>query len=273
MSDTPAASQPEIVDQAAFRAKLGMRLVFWSTLSIVLLAITIMGAAGFTTWKTGDSDPVMESAHLLLTTLLPLFGTWVGTVLAFFYSKENFEAASRNTLAMVRTTSQTLAETLVSATMIETWKIRCLRLPPDGTLAAVTVADMTKAFEQAIDGKPITRLPILDASGRCKAIIHRSIWLEMQLAASRAAAPDAAPDPTLAPLLALPRPTTLGATFGDLVAKSFIAIAPERFLAEAKASMEREALYQDLIVTRGGRLDEPLVGWLTNIAIARASRA
>lgn len=75
-----------------FRAKLGTRLVLWSTIALVLLAVVIMVGA----FLTKDPDRILNTAQLLLSSLLPLFATWVGTVLAFYYTKENYYAHGRS---------------------------------------------------------------------------------------------------------------------------------------------------------------------------------
>ena len=42
-----------------------------------------------------NSAEEAEMQRLVFTTVLPLIGTWVGTVLAFYFSRENFESARR----------------------------------------------------------------------------------------------------------------------------------------------------------------------------------
>lgn len=262
------------VDTAEFRAKLGTRLVKYSIGAVTVLGVAIMGAAAYADIKADDgtADNIMEAAKLLLTTVLPLFGTWVGTVLAFYYSKENFEAATRSTVDLVRTGIDGLARTAVTAAMIPMWKVSALRIPADETLADIAFADVEKAFAAEIEGRPISRLPIIDGSGVCRAMLHRSAWIEMRLAGPNQTPPVAANAP-LGAFLVIPHPTTLGKTWHDLVTKSFQTIGPERNLADAKSLMERDPLYQDLIVTATGAPTEPMVGWLTNIALTRASRA
>jgi hypothetical protein len=56
------------------------------------LSTEIIGVA----WgKNSSGAEVAAAAKDILATLLPVIGTWIGTVLAFFYSKENFESAAR----------------------------------------------------------------------------------------------------------------------------------------------------------------------------------
>src|SRR2546427_1451912 len=41
-----------------------------------------------------------EMARLVFASVLPLFGTWVGTVLAFYFARENLQAATDSTIRL-----------------------------------------------------------------------------------------------------------------------------------------------------------------------------
>ena len=65
-----------------FREKLG--------LIVIIISVIILGLVGaIIIWK--DSS----KAQFVYTSLLPMVGTWVGVVLAFYFGKENYEAASK----------------------------------------------------------------------------------------------------------------------------------------------------------------------------------
>jgi uncharacterized membrane protein len=105
-------------DEVSFRAKLGSRLVIFATIALVVLAAIVMSAAAY-----GSPGSIKDTAQLLFSSLLPLFGTWVGTVLALYYTKENFGSASRNTLDLVRSVSQRLASTKATDAMMPRTKM------------------------------------------------------------------------------------------------------------------------------------------------------
>ena len=113
---------------ADFRARLGTRLVLWSTVGLVLLAIVVMGAAAW----TGKPDTILNSAQLLLSSLLPLFATWVGTILAFYYTKENFQTATQGTLDIVNSVGQRLASTKITEAMMPRSAIVYISVPAEG---------------------------------------------------------------------------------------------------------------------------------------------
>ena len=82
------------------RARLGIRLVFFSTIALVVLAIFIVVGGGIAEYKSQTGGPFKDTTQLLLSSLLPLFGTWVGTLLAFYFSRENFKAAAESGTAL-----------------------------------------------------------------------------------------------------------------------------------------------------------------------------
>src|SRR4051812_10658430 len=85
------------------------RLAFWivgaSVAGVVLMsAIAILAA--------GKERP--ETSRLVFSSVLPLLGTWVGTVLAFYFARENLEAATESTLALAgRETAQPVAAVMI----------------------------------------------------------------------------------------------------------------------------------------------------------------
>jgi hypothetical protein len=250
-----------------------MRLVFWSTLAITFLAVVmIIGAIVVTFSEGGDKKAVMETSRTLLSTLLPLFGTWVGTVLAFYFTKENFEVASRTTMELVKTASGVLDTLKVAEKMIPRWRISGVVVPAGKAIGDLTGEVIAAGFESTVDQKPISRLPFFDEKGAALGILHRSIWMEMRVAGSALATPYAPTEP-FSKLVTLPNPATSGKTYGDVITGSFVFVPPTASLAEAKRAMEALLGCQDVFVTADGKPDQPVVGWLPNVDIARASRA
>ena len=78
------------------RAKIGRRIVYFALTVLGLLGLAAIGAASFS--KNESFGQVKD----ILGMLLPVLGTWVGTVLAFYFSKENFIAAAQQTSNLVR---------------------------------------------------------------------------------------------------------------------------------------------------------------------------
>ena len=251
-----------------FREKLGVRLVLFSMLALGVFSIAALVGAALT-----NAETFQRTAQLLIASLLPLFGTWVGTVLAFYYSKENFEAASASTLDMVKLVAQKLSSARVSDNMMRRESIIAETIPAGKAIGDLTIAAVEKRFESiGANGRRISRLLILDGSGVCLAILHRAIFAEMLTIALRDDKIDVSTD-TLAPLLAKPYPSTETVTYGEFIEKTIACVAEDRSVADAKAEMEKIPGCQDVIVTIAGDRRAPIVGWISNIDIIRASQA
>lgn len=249
------------------RARLGIRLVFFSTIALVVLAIFIVIGGGIAEYRSqSGGGQFQQTSQLLLSSLLPLFGTWVGTVLAFYFSRENFEAANRGALDVVRSISQRLGTTKVTDAMMPRASMITLNLAAGQTLDKVLVSDVTDKFNAVgVNGQRISRLPILDADGRYVAFLHRGVWTEM--AATAAGATE------LGQLLTAEYPLAKGQNYGDFIRRAAGFVAQDRSLGDAKAVMDGIAGCQDIIVTEHGKADEAVVGWISNIDIGRLSQA
>src|SRR5664279_4083891 len=77
---------------AATRKRLAMSVVAISAVGIIAISGLTIGFAG--------SSNRADTSKLVFTAVLPLFGTWVGTVLAFYFAQGNLEAATNSTLAL-----------------------------------------------------------------------------------------------------------------------------------------------------------------------------
>jgi len=252
------------------RAKLGTRLVFWSTIALTGLGAVIIVSAAI----TGKPDTIMGAAQLLLSALLPLFGTWVGTILAFYYSKENYEAASQSTLDVVKSVGQRLRSTPVASKMMPASQVVVAQLPSDGSIGSLKVSDIETKFDTVGgNGQKISRLLIANATGACAGILHRSVFTEMLAEGLQDTPPIDVATATLSSLLTKECRASKGMTYGDFIQKTIAFVAQDKTVADAKAAMEQIPGCQDVIVTKTGDKVEPMIGWLSNIDISRLSAA
>src|SRR5690349_3631468 len=119
----------------------------------------------------GLADKPADAARSLLTILLPVLGTWVGTVLAFYFARENLEAAAAATADTLRLTGRQTAQPVTAAMLPEAdWTAFDV---PDGTqLSDVKIGDLRKAMSKK--DPPSRRLPIRDAKRVVRYVIHDS---------------------------------------------------------------------------------------------------
>ncbi|MGE5468762.1 MAG: hypothetical protein ACM3Y9_15175 [Ignavibacteria bacterium] len=247
-------------DPSRLRDQMGARIVYYS---LAVLAVLGVAAIVATMWF---SDAEARFGHIkdILGILLPVLGTWVGTVLAFYFSRENFAAAAEHTRDLVSqlTPDQKLQGIPVTQAMIamdaaDTVKL-VLAKPEDQVRLKADILD-TFLPEGARN-----RLPCVDATGKAKYVFHRSI-IEGFIA--RTALEQPGQDLTaltLKDLLASDRVQQIVTAFG-VVAKS-------ANLSAAKAQIDSNPDCSDVFVTEDGTRNGKAVGWITNVVVAEKSR-
>lgn len=177
----------------------------------------------------------------------------VGTVLAFYFGREQLEAATRSITAMARelTPEEKLRAIKVTEKMIPLTNAYLTKEDP----ATVKLLDVLKGLEASRKGD---RLPVLTSDQKSRYVIHRST-IDRFIAKSATAGKtkDELENLTLADLLADP-------DLKDML-QTTVAVVPETAtLADAKRAMESQQWCQDVMVTPAGSRAEPVTGWITN---------
>jgi hypothetical protein len=199
---------------------------------------------------------------MVFNALLPLLGTWVGTVLAYYFSSKNFEAASQSVERMVTlTTEQKLAQIFVDKEMIPAARIVVAQIPAGKAAKDVPLKDLRSRL-----GGKITRIPIVDANGIVQYILHQSGLFKF--IADKALAGTAASDIDKLTLQDLVDDAELKNWVGNIVF-----VSEQASVGAAKQAMEAQPGCQDLVVTKTGSKTEPMLGWMTNTDIGRLSKA
>jgi hypothetical protein len=241
--------QPEIAEIA----KLVLGIAGGAILGISF--ITLVGGA----W-TG-AQQFEQTSQRVFNALLPLLGTWVGTVLAYYFSRKNFETASNSVERMVSlTTEQKLGQIFVEKEMLRPGQITVYQIPAGKTPADILLKDLRNTL-----GGKVSRIPVVDSNGVILYIVHQSglfRFLAEQALAGKAADIDK---------------LTLQDLVTDADIKNWVSniayISETASVAEAKNKMEQQEGCQDLIVTKTGNKTEPMSGWMTNVDIGRLSKA
>src|SRR3954451_14190864 len=131
------------------RRWLAQGIVGVSVIGIVVISAVAILAAG--------SGNRAEMSRLVFSSVLPLLGTWVGTVLAFYFARENLQAATDSTLAL----SGGRTETLVTKVMIPEADILAHDLAANEDPKAVTLAAVRQTMAKM--DPPGRRVPIRNA--------------------------------------------------------------------------------------------------------------
>jgi hypothetical protein len=272
------------------RQKLAVTIVMAGLIVVGLLCVSLIVVAGIT--KNPDAK---DATHLVLSSVLPLVGTWVGTVLAFYFAKDNFETASRATKELLgaegKLKSIPVTKAMIIADKIDAFKLGSKAVMPNGSAIDVPKVADDISVDSALDflnAKNRTRLPVLESDGRCVYVAHASV-LDKFCSDELRKSQGSQTIPTGQTQSAAPAgaamasaPAQCPRTFKDFRQKSpklfdsilgWACVPETASLADAKHAMETTPNCQDVMVTKTGKADSPVVGWLTNIEIAQNSKA
>jgi hypothetical protein len=249
--------------ESIFKNKVALTLVIFSVLAVTILGIVSMIFAS----KFENTQEGFSALQYVVGAFLPIFGTWMGTILAYYFTKENFESANQNTQALVRhitTSAQKLASLKATEKMIylsaiayEEWD--------DATTINKKIADVLKAYET----KKVNRLPFMTKDKILKYIIHKSVFDSFLVKET------GQPDANIANITLNDFFTKVKKNYPDLQSyidngAGFISI--EGNLSDAQAIMEKNKNCQDVFVTNTGNKNEQIIGWITNRIIEENAR-
>jgi hypothetical protein len=238
----------------------------WVALGVLIIAGFGIALVATISLLLGTQVTTDQNRFLVLTvfnTLIPLFGTWVGTVIAFYFSRENFSAAAQSTRELIQQFGDDrLRQTPVDRAWTPASAIRGVTLSQGQSDANVTVQQL-----QGLLTDTVTRVPVFENTGAIRYVIHQSMIYKFiaDNRGLRITEAGAERDATLADFLGRPDLRTM-------VTKIAI-VAKNTTLADAKAAMASVDGCQDVFVTATGQRTEQVVGWITNVDIATYSRA
>jgi len=232
-----------------------------------LTAIAILGIASIAfTAIYSEPGEVITAIKDILSLLLPVIGAWVGTVLAYFFSKDNFESASRSTQALFKefkTSEEKLKTVIAEKVMIPINNSEKMILEKEGIESEKKLkTDLIDGLMEKDKSFPKNRLPILDSKMKPKYIIHRSIidkFIVKSIADGKKM-----DDLTLQDMLD-------DIDFAKYLKESYGTMKPTASLAEAKYLVDNIDVCLDVFVTEDGTANTKVVGWITNVIVSKES--
>jgi hypothetical protein len=233
-------------------------------LALIVLVVSIGGIAVLAVFLL-DKDPTKFDR--VFDSLLPLVGTWVGTILAFYFTRENYEAAGRQVSEITEklTPIERLRAIPIISKMLKREQMVSLNITEDKPVDNIfLVGDILNTFKT----KNINRLPILDENDHLRYIIHRSM-IDKYLA-QKALQPEFTTEQLNA--LTLKELLEEDAALRNLFETSFTVVRADANLAEAKIEMEKIKNCLDVFITIKGTKNEPVMGWLTNLIISENAK-
>jgi hypothetical protein len=227
-------------------------------LSVCATGIIIIAGAAIWAADSGNREGI---TRLVFVSVLPLFGTWVGTVLAFYFAARNLEAATASTRSLSETSARlagvATAATLVSEKMIPWAEMKVLTLT-EAEANDLNALPLSKLWGELEQIRPLDRLPLVGPDRTIKALVHRSL-----LTGFAARQPGTLPDSLLNQTV-----NELNDEEKRLLRETFALVAASATLGEARTRMRVIARCHDVIVTETGAATEPVAGWLTDSDLA-----
>ncbi len=229
----------------SFRETVARWIFFLSIGGIVVLS-------GLVIWMNPDQSMTV------LNMLLPVFSAWVGTVIAFYFGRDNFESANKQVRDMFeRLSPAERAEALITTIMRKEKEIINFVIEDGKTDADYKLQQLYGKFNSKV-----TRLPVVDSKKRPKYLIHDSRIAKYVEQGGKL-------DDNLKTFI--DEESKRQREYG--VNKGFIVISEACTIASAKQKIEEIPGCQDIFVTKGGSPDEPLTGWVSNTRLAKSLEA
>lgn len=179
-------------------------------------------------------------------TLLPLWGTWLGTVLAFYFGKANFEAASKVIKNM--TPDEKIANLLVKDAMVPLVDIVVLNYDTEKSVSLKTILDYERF-------KPYNRFAVFDSNNIVKAMINRGTFFEFMYKKSSSPTQELTLDDLL---------KTDDANIKNTLNYDYCFVPINATVLDAKKKMDSIAECHNVFITLNGKATEPVLGLLTN---------
>jgi len=212
------------------REWIAIAVLVCSFLSIIAIAIV---------YGVGSKD-----VEGLFNSLLPLISTWVGTVLVFYFGKENFEAATKQYTQIINKLSPDLLDDIqAKQVMIDKYTMVYLDITDDKIInfSSKNLSDFLGSIKKS-------RLPILEGN-TVKYVIHKSTF-DAELAAS----PESETNKNFEKFkVAHPEIGQFG-------------VVKEDDTIESARNMMKKNNYKDIFVLDA---DKNMMGWLTDSSIIR----
>ncbi len=261
---------------AAIRSRIAPIVLAIGSAAIIVLALAlILEFSSLSMQNKTLQDKIDVVLSGVFNSVLPVFATWVGTVIAFYFTNESYRAAAQSTRESFSAGQERLKATPVKAAMLPLARMVAYKLPQGGSLETIPLKDVdAKYAAQGANNDRVSRLAFLDADGKFVAVMHRSIWMEL-LAGNLRTNPQLLQENGAVGLLiaANVAAATPPRTYADFIKNTVAFVGVDQSLADAKTAMEAVKGAQDVMVTQSGAANAAVIGWIMNTDIARMSKA
>lgn len=214
-------------------------------IALILIGLTIIAIIVISSIylsSATDAEKKAVTAEKIFNALLPMFATWVGTVLAFYFGRENFESATKRYEKIItQLTPDVLDDITVEQIMIDIKTMVVQQLVDCSKKNIKELAEFLESINKS-------RMPVLE-NEKIKYIIHKSVFDE-----------------------AVRKKDNQPIKFDDFIKEynptvtSFITAYKTDKLEQVLEKMQKQTMIQDVFIVDG---DGKVIGWLTNSLIFR----
>jgi hypothetical protein len=252
------------------RGRLAQVVTMWAMLVILALAIVMLLMSGWHAAIAKDNAvdaqrQFIDTGKYIFAAIVPVVAAWVGTVMAFYFGKENFKAATDSVSQIARqfTSQDKLGQTPVEKIGMAISDVDPLRLGDGQTKENISLEQV--ASKMTTPNPPFERLPILTSKGAPYMVVHRSVLTDFLLEKKNdPAAKDKTPAQFNLSELVTAQPW--------LETDSFGTIAPSASAVDAKNVMAQHPKCADVFVTTDGTPTSTVTRWITNIDLLQAAQ-
>lgn len=223
----------------------------------VSVATAAFAIIGYLAPQNGRIDPEKAAASLtvLLNALLPVMGAWIGALIAFYFARDNYIAATESAKVLLGDRTPQLETIAAGDAMIKLPQMEVVRTPEE---------DAKPVKGQILDrfvAKGLSRLPVLTTGNKPKGVVHDSVVQQFLIEQPANAAP------TLAHMLADQK-------VAKRLAESAAYVAATATLKDVKAAMDRRSKEtssscRDVLVTTTGDDKGEVVGYISDMDLAK----
>jgi hypothetical protein len=220
----------------------------------IAIGILIASATAITALACAAVFVDQNNALTIFNTALPVFASWVGTVLAFYFGRESFESANSQMRQLIsKLTPEERAKAPISDIMRKLSDTTHLKLESADDPSNLELKSLREKFTDQV-----SRLPVVGPDFSPQFLIHAST-IDKYLA-------DGGKETdTLQTFLTKMRQQNLGFDAG----RGFTLVAASDTIATAKARLDALPSCQDIFITQEGKGDQPLLGWVSNIRLGK----
>ncbi len=228
------------------RTDLTRWIVILGLIIITLLALIII-------WQAKKK---FEASQWVFNAIIPLIASWIGAVIAFYFGRENYEAATEQVLALTR---DTLDDLQVKNIMINVKTIVVKRLDTNEyeTTKLENLINLYKEIEK-------DRIPIFSPDGVSKYIIHRSTMSEYNSTTEKKDVNGKEIELNLKHIIDDNKDK-----FSHEKRYGFITVTKETSIQKALNEMNELEGCKDIFITDDGKSSGKVLGWLTDTLINR----